>query len=69
MVLELDTNVVLALFRVNVVKAMKEPLEVTELENTLGEVLEIEEMAEELLEGNGGVGTVLEELPRLEDGL
>lgn len=69
MVLELDTNVVLALFRVNAVKAMKEPLEVTELENTLGEVLEIEEMAEELLEAKGGVGTVLEGLPRLEDGL
>ena len=68
-VLELDANVVLTIFGVNVVKAIKEPLEETELESTLGEVLRIEELAGELLELEGGIGIVLEELPRLEEGL
>ena len=38
-VLEFDTNVALVLFRVNVVKAIREPIEVTELEGMLDEVL------------------------------
>ena len=38
-VLEFDTNVALVLFRVNVVKAIREPTEVTELEGMLDEVL------------------------------
>ncbi|KAL9065546.1 MAG: hypothetical protein Q9161_008150 [Pseudevernia consocians] len=68
-VLELDANVVLGILGVNVVKAIKEPLEETELESTLGEVLRIEELAGELLELEGGIGIVLEELLRLEEGL
>lgn len=68
-VLELDTNVVLALVRVNVVKAMKEPVEVTELEGKLGEVMVIEGIVLELLELEGGIGRALEELLRLKDGL
>lgn len=48
--LKLDAGAVLALVKVNVVNAAKEPREETELEGTLGEVLKIEEMVEELLE-------------------
>lgn len=68
-VLELDANVVPAIFWVNVVKAIEEPLEETELESTLGEVLRIEELVGELLELKGEMGIVLEELPRVEEGL
>ena len=41
-VLELDINVALALLGVIVVKAIKEPLEGTELKSTLGGVLRVE---------------------------
>lgn len=65
-VLELDTDVVLALVMVNVVKATKE---VAELVVTLGEVLEIKELVGELLELEDVMGRVLEELLGLENGL
>lgn len=68
-VLELDTDVVLALVMVNVVKATKEPVEVAELVVTLGEVLEIKELVGELLELEDVMGRVLEELLGLENGL
>ena len=51
---------VLAVLRVNVVKAIKEPGEGMEVEDTLDEVLEIEEMVEELLALEVNI------LPRLE---
>ena len=66
-VLVLGTDAMLALLRVYVVKAMKKPLEITVLEDRLGEVLGIEDMVEVLLEVEEGMGTVLEELVELED--
>lgn len=68
-VLELDTDGVLGVLRVSVVKAIKEPVELKKLEGRGGEVLGIEEMVEELLRLEDGMVSVLEVLPRLEDGL
>lgn len=64
--LELDTAVVVALFRIIVEKAMKEPLEVTRLEDRFDAVLESGKMMggllEILLEVEEGMGRELEGL-------
>ena len=76
-VLESDAKLMLALFRVKVVKATKEPTEVRELGSRLDEILGIEALAEQLLELRGrtrisleeGLGREVKEVPRLENRL
>ena len=75
--LEFDAILMLALFRVKVVKATKEPTEVKELGSRLDEILGIKALAEELLELKGrtrtsleeGLGGEVKEVPRLENRL
>lgn len=67
--LELDSDVVLALVMVIVVKVMKEPVEIAELEDKIDEVLGVEETLGELLELEEGIEGVLEELTRFEERL